>query len=301
MSTVELRHLIYFDAVVRHGGFTRAAEELHVAQPSVSTQIRQLERMLGVELLVRSTRRVSLTPAGESLLRRAHRILDELEAARHEMTAHATALSGHLRVGVTAVVGDLPLADLLARYRRTYPGVSVELSCSLIGELLDRLATAELDVVVGPEHAPDSRFTSQPVACERFVLITSPDDERTVTSLRQVAAEPFICLPRSSGLHQILTRAAQSEGFTPDISVTTHSPQSIRELVSAGMGVAMVAESCVRGPGRPVRAHRLASAPHHPRISVFRARGRTDPSVLALYDLLAGAAHQSARLRQRGS
>lgn len=290
MGSVELRHLIYFEAVIRHGGFTRAAEALHVAQPSVSAQIRQLEKTLGVELLVRTTRRVSLTPAGEQLLHRARRIMDELDAARQEMSAHATVLAGRIRVGATPVVGDLSLAGLLTRYRRTYPGVGVELSSGLIGELLDSLAAAKLDVVIGPEHAPDARFVSQPVTEERFVLITEPGDGRAVTSLRQVAGEPFVCLPRGSGLYDILTRAAERDGFTPDISFETQTPHSIRELVSTGVGVALIAESSATGPGHPVRVHRLRDAPEHPHISVFRAQGRADPAALALYELVAGAA-----------
>lgn len=287
---MELRHLIYFEAVVRHGGFTRAAEALHVAQPSVSAQIRQLEKTLGVDLLVRTTRRVTLTPAGEQFLHRTRRVLDELAAARQEMAAHATVLTGRIRVGTTPVVGDLPLPQLLARFRRSHPGVGIELSSGLVGDLLDKLSAAELDVVIGPEHALDNRFTSRPVATERLVLITAPGDDRTVTGLRQAAGEPFVCLPRGSGLHNLLVAAADDAGFTPDIAFTTHTPHSIRELVSTGLGVALIAESIATEPGHPVRVHRLREAPDHPHISAFVAKGRPDPAATALFELLAGAA-----------
>lgn len=294
---MELRHLVYFDAVVRHGGFTRAAEALHVAQPSVSGQIRQLEKSVGVELLVRTTRRVRLTAAGQQFLHRARRVIDELDAARHEMSAHATVLTGHLRIGATPVVGTLPLPGLLARYRRSYPGVAVELRTALVGDLLEGLAAAELDLVIGPEHAPDSRFLSRPVARERFVLITGPDEERVFSSMRQVAGEPFVCLPLGSGLDQLLARAAERNGFTPDIQFRTQTPQSIRELVSAGIGVALVAESTATGPGHPVNIHPLRDAPDHPHISVFRAKERADPAARGLYDLLTGAATMAPRSR----
>jgi len=90
---VELRQLVYFDAIIRHGGFTRAAEQLHVAQPAVSAQIRRLETELGVTLLERTTRRVRLTQAGELLLGRARRALGELDGAR----AARRAQEGHRR------------------------------------------------------------------------------------------------------------------------------------------------------------------------------------------------------------
>ncbi|BDA65634.1 LysR family transcriptional regulator [Actinomyces capricornis] len=288
---MELRHLIYFEAVVRHCGFTRAAEALHVAQPSVSAQIKQLERTLGVQLLIRTARSITLTPAGERLLHRTRRIMDELEAARQEMAAHAAALRGHVRIGATPIVGDLPLADLLARFRRTYPGVSLDLSSDLVDALLDRLAAAELDVVIGPLHAPDSRFITHTVADEHIVLITSTDDERSLTNVRQVAEEPFICLPQGSGLHDILMRCTAQEGFAPQILMATHSPHSIRDLVSTGMGVALVAESSTTAPGQPVKVHQLRHAPDHPPIAVFTAKSRTDPAVRALCDLIAGSGH----------
>lgn len=285
---MELRHLIYFEAVVRHGGFTRAAEALHVAQPSVSALIRQLEKALGVDLLLRTTRRVTLTPAGEQFLHRTRRILDELAAARQEMAAHATALTGRIRVGTTPVVGDLPLPELLVRFRRTHPGVDIELASGLVGDLLDRLAAAELDLVIGPEHGPDDRFTCRPVASERLVLITAPGDGRAVTALRQVVGDPFVCLPHGSGLHNLLVAAADHAGFTPEVAFTTHTPYSVRELVSAGMGVALVAESTATGPGHPVRVHRLRELPHHPHISAFVARGRPDPAAKALFTVAGG-------------
>src|SRR5215468_4217165 len=103
---MELRQLVYFDAVVRHGGFSRAAERLHVAQPAVSAQIRRLETELGTTLLQRTTRRVSLTYAGELFLARARRVLAQVDAARGDLAELSAVLRGRVRIGATQVLGS---------------------------------------------------------------------------------------------------------------------------------------------------------------------------------------------------
>src|SRR5579863_6820635 len=101
---MELRQLAYFDAVVRYGSFTKAAQRLHIAQPAVSAQIRRLEAELGTALLERTTRRVALTYAGELFLARAHQVLTQLDGARADMAELSAVLRGRVRVGASQVV-----------------------------------------------------------------------------------------------------------------------------------------------------------------------------------------------------
>lgn len=291
---VELRHLIYFDAVVRHAGFTRAAEHLHVAQPALSTQIKALESELGVRLLRRGARAVTPTHAGERFHLHVQAVLGRLDQARAEMAEHAAVITGHVRLGATPVVGTLPLPDLLARFRRSYPGVSLELRSGLIGDLLERLVRGELDVVIGPDHNAEStdlaplavadRLVSRTVATDELVLITPPSTPQgPITSLIDVGDQPFVCLPRGSGLSDLLHYHAADLGFTPNIAFETHSPASVRELVSAGLGIALLARSSASGPGHPVMIHKLADPPAHPSISAYRA-AEISPAARALYD-----------------
>jgi len=149
---VELRQLAYFDAVVRHGSFTKAAQRLHVAQPAVSAQIRRLEAELGVTLLERTTRRVALTQAGELFLARARLALAQLEGARADLAELSAVLRGQVRIGATQVLGSLDLPAALAQFRRRYPGVSLALHSGLIAKLLGLLEAGDVDLVVGPVH-----------------------------------------------------------------------------------------------------------------------------------------------------
>lgn len=299
---MELRQLVYFDAVVREGGFTRAAEKLRIAQPAVSTQIRRLENELGVALLERTTRRVALTHAGELFSVRVSHVLEHLEAGRHELAQLSALQRGQVRLGATHIVGTLDVPQLMAQFRRRYPGVAIALHAGMIAELLDRLDAGELDLVLGPIH-PDlsERFVADTLLEEGVVLVTAPGLRApgTVRRLAVVRDEPFVCLPAGSGLQAILSAAAAADGFTPRIEFETFSPGSIRELVAAGLGVALLAAGAAVGPGPAVDIHRLRHPPVHPPLGVIRLRERPPtPAAQAFHDFVAQVTARSTTLGQ---
>lgn len=271
---MELRQLTYFEAVARCGGFTRAAERLHVAQSAVSAQIRALEREVGAPLFVRTTRRVTLTQAGELLLHRARRVLDELDGARADLADLAAVLSGRLVIGATAVLGVFELPVALARFHTAFPGISLSLRSGLIAELLAVLDAGEVDLVVGPIHDDlPSRYSARTLAEEQIVLALPPGHRlarRRRLALDDLRDEPFVCLPANSGLRAILDAAAA--GFQPQVQFETHNAASIRELVSAGLGVALLARSAADAPGAAICARELDPAPRHPPIGLIHHR-----------------------------
>jgi DNA-binding transcriptional LysR family regulator len=118
-------------------------------------------------------------------------------------------------------------------------------------------------------------FAAEPLAAENLVLVTPPGRRLApAATLAAVRDEPFVCLPASSGLHALLVAAAAAAGFTPRIPFETYSPGSIRELVSAGLGVALLAESAAYAAGPAVQVHPLEPALEHPPIGVIQVRGR---------------------------
>lgn len=288
---MELRQLVYFDAVVREGGFTKAAEKLRIAQPAVSAQIRRLETELGVSLLERTTRRVALTHAGELFWARVSHVLEHLDSGRVELAQLSALQRGQVRLGATHIVGTLDLPQLLAQFRRRYPGIGLALHAGLIAELLERLDAGGLDLVLGPIHAELSeRYVADTLLEESVVLVTTPGLRApgTLGTLAAVRDEPFVCLSAGSGLHTILSEAAAAEGFTPRIEFETFSPGSIRELVAAGLGVALLAAGAAHGPGPAVDVHRLDRPPAHPPLGVIRLRERPPtPSAQAFHDFVA--------------
>src|SRR5215469_578484 len=305
---MELRQLVYFDAVVRYGGFSRAAERLRVAQPAVSAQIRRLETELGTTLLQRTTRRVALTHAGELFLARARRVLDQLDRARAELDELSTVRRGQVRIGATQILGSLDLPAALAQFRHRYPGVSLAVATGLIAELLDTLNAGEVDLVLGPVHTdlPD-RYLAHPLVTETLVLVAAPGHPLATesaagarVSLAAVRDEPFVCLPADSRLHGILVEAAVAEGFIPRIEFETYSPASMRELVAAGLGVALIAGSAADVPGPAIAVCQLQRAPWHPPIGLIRQRGRAlTPAAQAFQAHIARiAAAASSQLRR---
>ena len=296
---MELRQLAYFDAVARHGSFTKAAQRLHVAQPAVSAQIRRLEAELGTALLERTTRRVALTHAGELFLARARQVLTQLDGARADLAELSAVRRGRVRVGATQVVGSLDLPAALAQFRRRYPGVSLALHTGLIAKLLGLLDAGEVDLILGPVHDDlPAAYQARPLVPESLVLVTAPGHPLAAgrgAALAAVRDEPFVCLPADSRLRVMLTAAAAAEGFVPRIEFETYSPASMRELVSAGLGVALLARSAAEGPGPAIGICELARAPEHPPIGLIHARRRPlTPAARAFGDHLAGTVGPAA-------
>jgi len=299
---VELRQLAYFDAVVRHGSFTKAAQRLHIAQPAVSAQIRRLETELGTTLLERTTRRVALTHAGELFLTRARQVLAQLDAARGDLAELSAVRRGRVRIGATQVLGSLDLPASLASFRGRYPGVSLALHSGLIAKLLGMLDAGDVDLILGPIHDDlPAAYHASPLVPESLVLVTPPGHPLAAgrdVALAAAGDEPFICLPADSRLRAILTGAAAAEGFVPRIEFETYSPASIRDLVAAGLGVALLARSAAAGPGPAIGVCELARAPEHPSIGLIRAHGRPlTPAARAFADHLARASGRDADRR----
>jgi DNA-binding transcriptional LysR family regulator len=275
---MELRQLAYFEAVASCGSFSRAAQQLRIAQPAVSAQIKRLETELGTPLLERTTRRVALTHAGELFLARTRTVLDELNGARADLADVTAVRRGHVRIGATLVLGVIDLPHSLAQFRRRHPGVTLALRAGLIAGLLADLDAGAVDIVLGPLH-PDlvAGYPARPLTEESIVLVTPPGPRPpgpAEASLADFRDEPFVCLPAGSGLHAILLAAAAEAGFTPRIQLETHSPASIRELVAAGLGVALMAQSSARAIGPAVTVRPLRPAPPHPPIGTILPRDR---------------------------
>lgn len=297
---MELRQLVYFEAVVRYGGFSRAGEQLRIAQPAVSAQIRRLEAELGTPLLQRTTRRVALTEAGELFLVRVRSVLEQLDLARAELGELTAVLRGRVRIGATLVLSTVDLPAALARFHRRHPSVTLTLRTGFIADLRDALDSGELDLVVGPLHS--DLFENHPtrlLAEERVVLVTAPghpavgrsaDGRRTIT-LADLRNDPFVCLPPGTGLRAILTAAAARAGFEPRVEFEADNPAHVRELVAVGLGVALLAESAALVAGAPIDVHRLDDPPEHPPIGCILPRhSAANPATRAVVQQLAESA-----------
>jgi DNA-binding transcriptional LysR family regulator len=245
---VEFRQIKYFLAVADLLHFTRAAEKLHVAQPALSQQIRQLEEEIGAKLLERSNRRVALTPAGEAFRARAIVALDHAERAVVEAGQVNRGEAGSISIGFvsSAVFGSLPLA--LRRLRENVPLAGIELRELEPSEQLRDIRAQHLDI--GLMHASlDDQQLSSLVVSREPLIVALPERHAAVgrpsVQLRSLSEE-LIFVPKrhaSAGFHELVLRACHDAGFVPLRIQSTRLLQTAVALVAGGLGVALVPES----------------------------------------------------------
>jgi len=262
---MELRQLRYFVAVAEIGHFTRAADALHVAQPSLSQQIRSLERELGVGLFERTSRRVRLTAAGESLLPHARRALAAVEDARHELREQLVAPTGPARLGTTPTVAIHLLPAWLAAFNQAFPRVEVQLleggALALETDLVN--GSIDLAVVTLPLH---HTFLETAIILDEELLLGVTADhalaQRAEVALAEAAEEPFVLYREGYGLRESVLDACRAAGFRPRVALDGGETETVLRLCAAGLGITLVPQLALDGsPGRPAGVRLAAPVP----------------------------------------
>ncbi len=194
---MQIHQLRYFCAVAKAGSFTRAAEREHVAQPSLSQQIRKLEDELGARLLDRLGRTLRLTSFGETFLLRAEAILREVSDAKHEIQEMTGMDTGKLVVGAIPTIAPYFLPDRLASFSRRFPKVQLSVVEEITSVLLERLQAATIDVALMVLPVPGDQFTSRELLREPLYLVV-PQTHRLSSKARvhlsDIEADPFLLL-----------------------------------------------------------------------------------------------------------
>src|SRR5271156_1165730 len=170
---MELQQLRYFCAIADTGSFTRAAQQTHVSQPSLSQQIRKLEDELGARLIDRLGRAVQLTELGREFLPHARAVLRDLEAARSDVVQRKTSTNGPISVGVIPTIAPYFLPPILAAFSRRYPEARVTVVEEITPLLLERLRAGTIDVAIAalPLQARAQDFQSFPLRVEKLFVV----------------------------------------------------------------------------------------------------------------------------------
>jgi DNA-binding transcriptional LysR family regulator len=248
---MELRHLKAFVAVAEELHFGRAAERLHMAQPPLSQQIRQLEKSLGVQLFERSTRSVRLTSGGEALLEHALRIMDEVEDAARAARAGGRGEYGKITVGFAGASSRFLLPQLARAVRATYPNLElVMIGQTYANTALTQIADRSLDLgfVRLPFQVPGLEY--RPIEDETLIVVLPEDHPLAAgddVSILDLAGEQFVSFPRDAGstLRTITQRFCLQHGFSPRIVQEAPDSYTIHSLVAAGVGVSIALSSTV--------------------------------------------------------
>lgn len=275
---MRLEHLRTFEAVVRLGTFTRAAQELYLAQPSLSRQIATLEADVGAVLLERGRHGAAPTEAGRTLLPIARRMLADAEAARRELDELAGLRRGRVHLGAPPTLCVSLAADVLAHFNSRHPGVELQVSEAGSVALLERLHQGEFDLafVITRQDALEAEGVELiGLLTEELVVVASAaraDPLPDRLTLAQVAAMPQVAFHRSYDLRAATDAAFAARSLTPTIAVEGAEMDAVLRFVERGIGVAVVpAMVVVDRPG--LRHARLVEPELDRTVNLARRRG----------------------------
>ena len=296
---MDLRQLAYAEAVARHRHFTRAAEELHVAQSALSHQVRRLEAELGTDLFLRTTRSVELTEAGELVTSGARRILAQVDDLRGEVDQLRGLISGSVSVGALPPVGDIDVPGLLARFQADYAGVEVHVRGGVVEEFVRFLNRDELDAafcLLASELPAGLR--AERLGAEELVAALPPDHPLAGgdrVRARDLAGLALISPGPGSALRDAADRFLGDGAGLVRFSLESNDPFLIRGLVSQGFGVALLPRSFAELAGPPLELRPLRPSVRLEVALVWRQARRLSPAARAFIGfVLAGARRRPA-------
>jgi DNA-binding transcriptional LysR family regulator len=304
---METRHLRYFIAVAEERHFGRAALRLHMAQPPLSQQIRQLEEQLGTQLFERTTRKVELTPAGQLLLERGRRILQDLEELESDIAEVGAGAAGVVRIGLSGSATYRLLPDLVQRVRAEMPRLKLTVRGEMLTpQMAEDLEEGRLDVAVlrPPVHSPGIALAA--LEQDRLVAALpagSPWAQRDELALAELADEPFVGYPSESVVTRTFREACRREGFTPRVVQEAAETSTLLSLVAAGMGIALVPMDSPAFAFQGIVFRRVRDAPSVDLAVAWRA-GEDSPLVarfLGLFDTVPAPAVPAPGRAPRGA
>ena len=218
-----LRHIRYFLAVTEHQNFTRAAEALHVSQPTLSQQIRQLEEAIGAQLLDRSGRTIRLTDAGEAYVQYARRALQDLDAGRRAVHDVQELTRGDLRLAVTPSFTAYLVGPLVQRFNARYPGINLSVTEMNQDRIETLLAQDDLDIGIGFNKARSVDIESQAWFVETLTLVVGKGHpyatRQRPLSIREFEKESLVLLSCDFATRGHIDRYCQAQGVKPRIAI----------------------------------------------------------------------------------
>ncbi|GIP13690.1 LysR family transcriptional regulator [Paenibacillus sp. FSL R5-0527] len=244
---MELRQLLYTLKIAEEKNFSRAADKLHIAQPSLSQQLSKLEQELGVKLFQRNTSTVELTYAGASFIQHAQKIMDAVAQLRQEMDDISQLRAGRVVVGSMPITGSHLLPYVLPAFKEAYPDIEITLleDTSLNLEKLTAGGGTDLSLLSLPLQEPTLAY--EPIGEEIIDLAVPPNhrlassgEARSGVKLEQLRDEPFIVLKKGQGFRKLTVDLCRGAGFEPNVVFESNNIETVQSLVAAGMGITLV-------------------------------------------------------------
>lgn len=257
MKHATLRQLKVFEAVARHRSFSRAAEELHLTQPAVSTQVRKLEEHAGLPLFEQLGKKIHLTPAGAQMLQCSREIIQKFQEAEEAMAQFKGVSGGRLNVSVISA-GDYFFPRLLVDFAQRHAGVSLNFGVCNREELLAQLHENVTDLAVMVRPPEDADTLAEPFAPHPYVIVAAPGHPLAGSArvpMARIVREPFVVREKGSDTWNSMADAFGGHLPALNVALEIRSTETIKQAVIAGMGVSFLSAHTV---SRELQAGSLA-------------------------------------------
>ena len=300
---MQIQELRWFLAAVEDPNLTRLSSALHISQSALSRSLQRLEQTVGVQLFDRVGRSLAPNPHGHTLAQRISRALEELDAGVQDVQESADPEHGVIRLAFLHTLGIWLVPELIGGYRAEHPHVRFELDEQIATDALAGLLDGRHDLLLTSPRPTDPLVDWMDLLTEPMVLAVPPRHRlaaRRRIRLNEVADDPFITASRETPLRTIIDPLCQRAGFSPRVAFEGTDVETMRGLVSAGLGVALLPAR----PGAPASPPLLAiSDPGAERsigLAWHRDRYRS-PAVAAFADFIATTRHQRRRRTARAA
>jgi len=255
---MEIRQLLYAVQIAADKNFSRAAEKLHIAQPSLSQQLAKLEKEIGVLLFQRNTNSVEATHAGTVFVEKAQTILDMIAQLKKEMEDISQMRKGKLIVGSLPMSGAHILPRVLPVFYKLHPGIEVMLVEETTSNLEALTASGQTDISLLTLPVIDPALSYAPLIEEEIELAVPPrhplaalGQSGEAVDIGKLRDEPFIVLKRGQGFRQLAFELCETAGFVPRVVFESSNIETVQSLVAAGMGISFVPSMIARELGSP--------------------------------------------------
>lgn len=240
---MELHQLRCFLAVAEEGGFNRASSRLRMTQPAISYQIKQLEQELGVPLFHRRPRGITPTDAGRVLFHHAREVFEMIRRTHHALERLSNGVVGEVRIGTVNSIGMYLLPEVLKEMRKKYPEARPTILYRNSSEIMEALASNQVDMAILANTAPDRRFRQETILEERVSLVcgrSHPFFERTEVRPSELKDVHFICLTEENPTGRLVRDHLARLGVTGEPVVSTDNVETVKKMVEIGLGVAFL-------------------------------------------------------------
>lgn len=280
-----------FITIAEVKNFTKASEILHISQPSVSLQVKNLEKEFGTELFIRSPKHVQITPTGEILYKRAKQLRSLYEQTKEEIVAYHHKIQGVLVIGASFTIGEFILPSLLKKVQDFYPELELQIIIGNTEEIIEKVRMFQVDIGLIEGQTNDTELQIQPFMEDELVLISSPTHMslEECVDIHELHDQQWIIREDGSGTNEYVKHFIRTNGLKVKRLMTISSNQGIKESVINGMGISLLSSYVVERERKhgELAVTRVKNKPFTRTLSyIYTPIGKTKKSVTAFMEII---------------